>query len=338
MDIASSKDDFQRNTIVPRFFVGVSKAMRHMVDRLMIISPMPSTVLIYGETGVGKELVARAIHQNSLRSGGPFISINCACLSEELLESQLFGHEKGAFTGAVARQKGKFELASGGTLFLDEVSELTPPNQVKLLRALQERTIDRLGAGHSIPVDARFIVATNRDLKAEVAAGRFREDLYYRLEVVTIRIPPLRERRDDIVVLAQHFAVQFGKRIGREVTGIDPRTATMLKRLDWPGNVRQLENAIESAVVDGKGPIVLPEHLPARLFEGERFTPANGSLNYVEGTQKFQRNLVNTAFERAHGDYKQAARLLGLEPKSVHRIIRKLDLQHLLKRTRRGHR
>jgi transcriptional regulator with GAF, ATPase, and Fis domain len=328
-------DNLQQNTIAPRFFVGESRAMHDLVQRVMTIATVPSTILIYGETGTGKELVARAIHQNSKRSAGPFIPINCACLSEDLLESQLFGHEKGSFTGAFARQKGKFELASGGTLFLDEVSELAPANQVKLLRALQERRVDRLGSGHSIPVDARFITATNRDLKAEVATGRFREDLYYRLEVVTLRIPPLRERPRDIAALARHFAVQFGKRIGRNVTGVAPKTIAILEGLYWPGNVRQLENAIESAVVEGKTSLVLPKDLPDRLFQDQPFTATNGSLNYLEGTRKFQHNLVSVAFERAHGDYKAAAQLLGLEPKSMHRLIRKLDLDHLLKRTRR---
>ena len=206
---------------------------------------------------------------------------------------------------------------------------------MKLLRALQERRVDRLGSGHSIPVDARFIAATNRDLKAEVAAGRFREDLYYRLEVVTLSIPPLRERPRDIAALARHFAVQFGKRIGRNVTGVAPETITILEGLYWPGNVRQLENAIESAIVEGKTPLVHPEDLPDRLFQDQPFTAVKGSLNYAEQTQKFQRNLVSVAFERAHGDYKEAARLLGFEPKSMHRLIRKLGLDHLLKRTRR---
>jgi len=206
---------------------------------------------------------------------------------------------------------------------------------VKLLRALQERRVDRLGSGHSIPADARFIAATNRDLKAEVAAGRFREDLYYRLEVVTLSIPPLRERPRDIAALARHFAVQFGKRIGRNVTGVAPETITILEGLYWPGNVRQLENAIESAIVEGKAPLVHPEDLPDRLFQDQPFTAVKGSLNYAEQTQKFQRNLVSVAFERAHGDYKEAARLLGFEPKSMHRLIRKLGLDHLLKRTRR---
>ena len=332
--------DHQWNRIKPRYFTGESQAMKDLVTRLMKIGPAPSTVLIYGETGTGKELVARAIHHISKRSGGPFVTVNCACLSEELLESQLFGHEKGSFTGAIAQQKGKFELASGGTLFLDEVVELAPANQVKLLRALQEGEIDRLGGRHSIPVDTRVIVATNRDLKAEVAAGRFREDLYYRLEVVTLKIPPLRERPQDIPVLARHFADKAGKRVGRNVTGIAPETMAILESLPWPGNVRQLENAIESAVVDGKTPLVLPEDLPARLFQAQpaRMAQAlvteNQSLNYAEQTQKFQRDLVNLAFDRSHGDYKKAALLLGLEPKSMHRIIRKLGLKHLLKRTR----
>src|SRR5205807_435686 len=180
--IQPNNDDLERNVIGARFFTGESQALKDIVTKIMRIGPMPSTVLIYGETGTGKELVARAIHQVSKRSAGPFIAVNCASIPEDLFESQLFGHEKGSFTGAVSRQKGKFELASGGTLFLDEVADLTTSNQVKLLRALQERRVDRIGSGHSIPIDARFIAASNRNLKAEVAAGRFREDLYYRLE------------------------------------------------------------------------------------------------------------------------------------------------------------
>ena len=331
--IQPNQDDLERNVIGARFFTGESQALKDIVTKIMTIGPMPSTVLIYGETGTGKELVARAIHQVSKRSGGPFIAVNCASIPGDLLESHLFGHEKGSFTGAVSRQKGKLELASGGTLFLDEVADLAPSNQVKLLRALQERRVDRIGSGHSIAIDARFIAASNRNLKAEVAAGRFREDLYYRLEVITINIPPLRERPRDIRPMANLFAVQFGKRIGRNVTGVAPETLKVLQGLPWPGNVRQLENAIESAVIDGKTPVVLPKDLPERLFQSQA-VDVGVSLNYVEETRKFQRNLVGIAFERAGGDYKEAARLLKLEPKSIHPIIRKLGLEHLLKRKR----
>src|SRR5262249_36153217 len=220
--------------------IGNSKKLREVKDLIRKAAETNSTILIQGETGTGKEVVARAIHNNSRRSERPFVAVNCGVLAEGTVESELFGHEKGAFTGAIAQKKGKFELADGGTLFLDEIGELSLPLQVKLLRVLQEREFERVGGARTIKVNIRVIGATHRDLKAAVAAGTFREDLYYRLKVVTITTPPLRERREDIPVLAQHFVTRRAPEIGRWVTGLSVAAHKILENYDWPGNIREL--------------------------------------------------------------------------------------------------
>ena len=218
----------------------------------------PSVNAAQGESGTGKELVAHAIHSNSARAGKQFVAINCAVLSEALLESELFGHEKGAFTSAVAQKRGRLEVADGGTLFLDEVGELTPATQAKLLRVLQERQFERLGSTHSINVDVRIIAATNRNLEEAIKSGRFREDLYYRLNVISLTLPPLRERRDDISLLAYYFIEKYSKKCKRLVSGISPEARACLVAYDWPGNVRELENAIERAIVLGNTEVIVP--------------------------------------------------------------------------------
>ncbi len=249
--------------------VGHSQAMEDLLERMRIASPTRSTVLIVGESGTGKELVANALHQNSPRASGPFVAINCGAIPGEILESELFGHEKGAFTGAHQRRIGLIERASGGTLFLDEISELSPDLQVKLLRVLEERHIMRVGGATQIPVDFRLVAATNRDLAMWVEDGRFRQDLFYRLKVVELSIPPLRERREDIPLFVQHFLEFFNKELERNVHGVHPAVLTSLKRHSWPGNVRELRNLIESMVLFAGGDEIALEDLPP-----EHRTPA----------------------------------------------------------------
>ena len=233
--------------------VGDSPALRRVREQIAQVAPTDSTVLIQGETGTGKELVARAIHENSARRERPLVKINCAALPRELVESELFGHEKGAFTGAIQQRRGRFELADGGTLFLDEVGELPLEAQAKLLRVLQEREFERVGGTRSLRVDVRVIAATNRDLQAEVSASRFRADLYFRLNVFPIALPPLRERRDDIPRLLQHFAAKTARRLGRAMDGIAPAFIERASAYDWPGNVRELENLVERAMIMSSG-------------------------------------------------------------------------------------
>ena len=242
--------------------IGKSLAMRKIFDLVRKVAPTKASVLITGESGVGKELIADAIHNLSPRRDKPLIKVHCAALAESLLESELFGHEKGAFTGAQARKRGRFELADTGSLFLDEIGEINQNVQIKILRVLQERKFERVGGESTIEVDVRFIAATNRDLKAEIAEGKFREDLYYRLNVVNIHVPPLRERREDIPLLAATFLHEFSRENGKQVEGFDPRSRQALYAYDWPGNVRELRNCIESAVVMSSGKFVTIDDLP----------------------------------------------------------------------------
>jgi Nif-specific regulatory protein len=306
--------------------VGTSRPMRQLFDRIARVARTDSTILLRGESGTGKELVARAAHRNSPRADRPFVAINCAALTETLLESELFGHEKGAFTGAIGLKKGKMELAEGGTLFLDEIGELPLTLQAKLLRALQEREFERVGGTRPVRVDFRLIAATNRDLESASKAGTFRQDLYYRLNVVTLTLPPLRERRDDIQVLAEYFVRKHGPRSGRHVHGLEPAAVTMLTRHDWPGNVRELENAIEQALALGLSDLITPEDLPPSL------TPQPGSgqpssLNYHETVEGTKRDLILRAFEAADQNHGQAAKLLGVHPNYLHRLVRNYDLR-----------
>jgi transcriptional regulator with PAS, ATPase and Fis domain len=304
--------------------IGGSPAMVVLQDFIRKAAPADSTILIEGESGTGKELVARALHSYSNRSGRPFVAINCANLSEHLLESDLFGHERGSFTGADARRIGKFELAAGGTLFLDEIGELGASVQGRLLRAIQERVIDRVGGAHPIPVDIRIIAATNRELRDEVQARRFREDLYYRLNVVSIKTPPLRERPEDILALALHFLDHYGSKSHRRVDGISDAAQQILTNYSWPGNVRQLENVVERAVVMGGASEVLPEDLPDELRAAEEPQP-----RFTQILRDTECRLIEGAFRR-FGDYKRAAEWLGINPQGIHRRLRALGLRHLL--------
>jgi transcriptional regulator with GAF, ATPase, and Fis domain len=235
--------------------VGASKPLKTVLDRIAKVAPTDSTVLITGETGTGKELIARAVHKRSRRSGHAFVSVNCAALAPSLISSELFGHEKGAFTGAVQRRLGRFEMADGGTIFLDEVGELLPDTQAALLRVLQEREFERVGGGQPVQVDVRVITATNRDLSVAVANGAFRQDLFYRLNVFPIEVPPLRKRKDDILMLVEYFVQRYANRAGKNIRSIDKKTLDLLQAYDWPGNIRELQNVIERSVILSSGDV-----------------------------------------------------------------------------------
>jgi Nif-specific regulatory protein len=312
--------------------VGESPRMREVYQFINRVASKDSTVLIFGESGTGKELVARAIHRNSGRANKPCVAINCAALAESLLESELFGHEKGSFTGAIAQKKGKLEVAEGGTVFLDEIGELAPALQAKLLRVLQEREFERVGGTRTIKLDVRIIAATNRDLEEEVKRGRFREDLFYRLNVVSLRMPGLRDRREDISLLASYFAAKYAKRANRNVLGISPQARAFLLNYDWPGNVRELENAIERAVVLGSTELILPEDLPEVILERAGPTTEVNAVNaFHDAVRDAKKHVIITAVEQANGNYTEAARMLGLHPNYLHRLIRNLSLKPLLR-------
>ena len=309
--------------------VGGSERMREVFEFIRRVAPTDSTVLIEGESGTGKEMVARAIHRNSPRSNGPFVAINCAAIAETLLESELFGHEKGAFTGAVSQKKGKMEAADGGTLFLDEVSELAPGLQAKLLRVLQEHEFERVGGVRPLKLDARFVAATNRRLAEAVEKGMFRKDLYYRLNVVSVRMPALRERRHDILLLAEHFIGKASRKLKARAKPLSEEARACLLSYDWPGNVRELENALERALVLGSADAILPEDLPEALLESG---PAVTSSTKYHGTvRELKKQLILDAFEQANGSYIEAANLLGMHPNSLLRLIRNLDLKSAVK-------
>jgi len=306
--------------------VGESKAMREVYEFVSRVAGRDSTVLIFGESGTGKELVARAVHLNSPRKDKPFVAINCAAITETLLESELFGHERGSFTGAIAQKKGKLEVAEGGTVFLDEIGELALPMQAKLLRVLQEREFERVGGTRPIKLDVRLIAATNRDLKEASRTGVFRSDLYYRLNVVSLQMPPLRERRDDIPLLAAFFAAQHGEKVKRKVAGISPEARACLMRYDWPGNVRELENAIERAVVLGSTEVILAEDLPEAILE--ETAAAGEPVNALaEGIREAKKVLIERAIEQANGNYTEAAKILGVHANHLFRLIRTLNLK-----------
>ena len=306
--------------------VGDSPAMQEIYRFITRVSATDATVLIAGESGTGKELVARAIHRNSRRAAGPFVAINCSAITETLLESELFGHEKGAFTGAVSRKRGKLEVAHGGTVFLDEISELSLSLQPKLLRALEERQFERVGGLEPIKVDIRVIAATNVVLAEAVAARRFRSDLYYRLNVVSTTLPPLRARREDIHALAAHFARRHGEKLRGRLIGITPAAEALMRSYSWPGNVRELDNAIERALVLGASERIGPEDLPDALIESR--PPGEIPLShYHELVHKLKRDLIVQAVARSGGNLTSAAKELGLNANYMHRLIRNMNLR-----------
>ncbi|HEY0430152.1 MAG TPA: sigma 54-interacting transcriptional regulator [Pyrinomonadaceae bacterium] len=311
--------------------VGESEPIRDVLQFISKVAPTDSTVLLSGESGTGKELAARAIHLNSRRGEKTFMAVNCAALAESLLESELFGHEKGAFTGALMQKKGRLEIADGGTVFLDEIGELSPALQVKLLRVLQEREFERVGGTRTIKVDIRLVTATNKNLDEAVADGSFRQDLYYRLNVVSLEMPPLRERQEDIPLLANYFAAKYSERCNRRITGISPDAQARLRNYDWPGNVRELENAIERAVVLGTTDRILLEDLPESLLEAEP-PPAAPGTKYHEAVAYTKKQIILGAMQQAKGSFTEAAKLLGVHPNYLHRLVRNLNLKNQLKK------
>jgi Nif-specific regulatory protein len=307
--------------------IGESPRMVEVYSFLSKVAPTESTVLILGESGTGKELAAHAIHLNSPRAMKPFVAINCATLTESLLESDLFGHEKGAFTGAIAQKRGKLEIADGGTVFLDEVGELPTLLQAKLLRVLQSREFERVGGTRPVKVDIRLIAATNRNLQTALKGGDFREDLYYRLNVVSIVMPPLRERREDILLLARYFVADFSKKCKRRVTGISEEARRLLVSYDWPGNVRQLQNAIEGALVLGSTELIVLEDLPEALLEGQTVDD-DTEPGFYEAVREASRQIIIKALQQTEGNYTEAAKLLRIShTNNLHRIIRRLNLK-----------
>jgi two-component system nitrogen regulation response regulator GlnG len=324
--------------------VGRSPAMQEVYKAIGLVAPQDLAVLILGESGTGKELVARAVYQHSRRASGPFLAINCAAIPEPLLESELFGHEKGAFTGADRRRIGKFEQCSGGTLFLDEIGDMTPLTQAKVLRVLQDGRIERVGGNETIQTDVRVIAATNRDLAQMVAAGEFRGDLYYRLGIVTIRLPPLRERLEDLPMLVEHFVRRFSPEMGKEVDRIAPDALEVLRRHPWPGNIRELQSVVKQALLRAQGPVLVADFLPASVrggaepegsstapFDWEGFLEdrlRSGSHDlYAEALAVMERSLVTRVLRHTRGNQLQAAKLLGITRGSLRTKIRTLGLQ-----------
>jgi transcriptional regulator with GAF, ATPase, and Fis domain len=313
-----------------RSLVGEGAQIREIYQFLKRVAPTDSTVLIEGESGTGKELAARALHRNSPRANKPFVAINCAAIPETLLESDLFGHERGAFTGAAGLKRGRLEVADLGVVFLDEIGELAPALQVKLLRVLQEREFERVGGTHPIKVDIRLIAATNCNLEQAVRDGTFRKDLYYRLAVLKVTMPTLRERREDIPMLARHFVQKHAKHCKVKPRPISREALCCMVNYDWPGNVRELENAIERALVLGSSDMILPEDLPESLLERTPL-PEMTEAKYHAAVKELKKQLIRDAVGQTQGSYADAARILGVHPNYLHRLIRNLELKESLK-------
>src|ERR1051326_8874161 len=328
--LETEKERLLADVNIEHNMVGESAAMQHVYHFISKVAPTDATVLISGESGTGKELVARAMHRNSKRAQKSFMAVNCAALNESLLESELFGHEKGSFTGALAQKKGRLEIADGGTIFLDEIGELTPPLQVKLLRVLQEREFERVGGTVTIKVDLRVIAATNKNLEEAIEAGEFRQDLYYRLNVVSLEMPPLRDRREDIMLLANYFADKYGTRCNRKLKGFSPEARACLTSYDWPGNVRELENGVARAVVLGTTDQILAEDLPEALLEREGTVAA--PTNYHVAVAQTKKQIILDAMDQASGNFAAAAKLLGVHPTYLQRLVRNLNLTAQVKR------
>jgi len=306
-------------------FIGQSPALLAAVKVARQVADSTATVLIHGESGTGKEQLARLIHDHSRRARGPFVAVNCAAIPETLLETELFGHEKGAFTGAAARRVGRFERATGGTLFLDEVGDMSPGMQAKILRALQEEEIERVGGDRPVSVDVRILAATNRDLDVEVEAARFREDLYYRLAVVVLKLPPLRERGDDVLLLARHFLEHFARKHGRAVHEISAGAMDLLRSHGWPGNIRQLRNVVERSLLVSEGGVLLPEHLPPEVRLGESAPRERG---HAEGEflplKEMENRHIRRALALTGGNLGHTAEILGIHRNTLRQKLRKL--------------
>ncbi|MFY9609133.1 MAG: sigma-54 dependent transcriptional regulator [Blastocatellia bacterium] len=303
--------------------VGHSPKMIEVYKEIALVAPSRSTVLITGESGVGKELVARALHRNSPRGGGPFVAVNCGAITETLLESELFGHVKGSFTGAVSDKRGLFEEANGGTIFLDEIGETSPGVQVKLLRVLQESEIRRVGSSRSVRVDVRVLAATNRDLESEVKENRFREDLYYRLSVIALRVPPLRDRSEDLPLLAAH-ALRHARDAGARATTISEEALALLAQYDWPGNVRELENTIEHAALYARGAVIAPDDLPEKIRRHNRVSESGSRLNSIfedlPSLEELERRYLIHVLQSVGGSRTRAAEVLGIDRRTLYRM------------------
>jgi two-component system response regulator HydG len=308
--------------------IGKSRKMREVFEILAMAAPSDAMVLIRGESGTGKELIANAIHQNSPRASNPFIKVNCAALPESLLESELFGHERGAFTSAVAMRKGRFELADGGSIFLDEVSEMSPAMQAKLLRVVQEHEFERIGGMETMKVDVRIISSTNRDLELEVKEGRFREDLFYRLNVISVPLPPLRERKEDIPLLAEHFLSIYSEKNRRLIKGFLPRTLDLFMRYDWPGNIRELENTMERSVIMTRGEYISPGDLPVniRTLDGE-LEEENTGVEPGWSIREVEKDLIVKTLEQTNGNKTKAAEILGITRKTLQNKLKEYEVQ-----------
>ena len=326
---------YDRSEIVPRFenIVGESPQMKEVFRTIEKVARSNATVLVLGETGVGKELVAEALHRNSSRSDRPFVKMNCAALHESLLESELFGHERGAFTGADRQRTGRFELANEGTLFLDEIGNMTASTQAKVLRVLQEREFERLGGSRTVKVDVRLVAATNKNLEEAIQRGEFREDLYYRLNVVSVNVPPLRERKEDIVPLASHFIDRFARELKKDVRGLEPAAVRALKRHTWPGNIRELENTVERAVLMAEGRFLQEEDMNLGSSNGRPATDNVASLNLRLpptgiALDELERQAILEALRISNWVQKDAAKFLGISSRVMNYKVAKYEIKN----------
>ncbi|HEY0765255.1 MAG TPA: sigma 54-interacting transcriptional regulator [Pyrinomonadaceae bacterium] len=327
--LETENERLQADVNLEHNMIGDGAAMQRIYHFISKVAPTDATVLINGESGTGKELAARAIHRNSKRAQKPFTAVNCAALNESLLETELFGHEKGSFTGAFAQKKGRLEIADGGTVFLDEIGELTPQLQVKLLRVLQERQFERVGGTVTINVDLRLIAATNKNLEDAIESGQFRQDLYYRLNVVSLEMPALRDRREDVMLLANYFVDKYGTMCNRKLKGFSSDARTCLTAYDWPGNVRELENTIERAVVLGTTDLILAEDLPEAMLE--RGVNVSNPATYHTAVAQAKKQIILNAIDQTESNFNDAAKLLGVHPNYLHRLVRNLNLRDQLK-------
>jgi two-component system response regulator HydG len=306
--------------------IGQSKSMRELFDTLTLVAPTDATVLITGESGTGKELIANAIHNNSPRRDSPFIKVNCAALPETILESELFGHEKGAFTGAMTRRKGRFHMAHKGSIFLDEIAEMAPATQAKILRVLQEREFEPVGSSSSVKVDTRVITATNKNIKEEIRADRFREDLYFRLNVITLHVPSLRNRHDDIPLLADFFLKQYAESNNKRIKGFTPRAMDLLMRHNWPGNVRELQNVLERAVIMARGDIITPEEFPNSLADLDpEFEDTEIALSPGRSLKEIEKEMIIRTLEETGGNRTHAAKILGISRRTLQLKLKDYD-------------
>ena len=305
-----------------RSIIGNAPSFRKCMETAIQAAPSLATILVLGESGTGKELVAHAIHENSTRSQASFVAVNCAAIPETIMEAELFGYERGAFTGAIQRRDGRFKMADGGTIFLDEIGEMSPAAQVKLLRVLQEGEFESLG-GKTIQSDVRVVTATNRDLEDDVKRGEFREDLYYRLNVIVVNLPPLRQRLEDIPLLADHFLTMYAARNNKQIEGISPDALDLMTSYYWPGNVRELENVIERAVVLSRSSTIETGDLPSRISDEERY---QGQITVSIGTplEEMERRMIRETLRHTKGDKKLAARLLGIATRTIYRKLETL--------------